>query len=208
MAEAASHNLLRLAVSNRPIVHRVNAGRKPLSQPCLRIVGAIGFGRQRTQGAEPPSSFAHCFCPWNRRFQRCDFRAPARVHHGRYRELQLNVLCTVRRPVVLVAGGADPLSADAVGPSAGDSSAHRHRQQRSRDTLLRMAKVKVIYKLTRPFDSGMSPAVEQIYSTKGIHGVRFQGLTAVEIEYDASRLVAADVDRILQLAGMPGSRRD
>ena len=118
------------------------------------------------------------------------------------------VRCTVQRPVAPVAGGADPLSADAVGPSAGDYSAHRHRQQRSRDTLLRMAKVKVIYKLTRPFDSGMSPAVEQIYSTKGIHGVRFQGLTAVEIEYDASRLVAADVDRILQLAGMPGSRRD
>jgi hypothetical protein len=71
-----------------------------------------------------------------------------------------------------------------------------------------MARVKIIYKLTRPYDDSMSSAVERVYSTKGIHGVEFQGLSTVEIEYDASRLVAADVDRILQANGMPGNRKD
>jgi len=54
-----------------------------------------------------------------------------------------------------------------------------------------------LYKLATPYHPGMDRAINQIYSTKGIKGVRFQGLNAVEIEYDPSRLIPADVDRLL-----------
>ena len=57
--------------------------------------------------------------------------------------------------------------------------------------------VKMLYKLAMPYHPGMDRAINQIYSTKGIKGVVFQGLSAVEIEYDPSRLTPADVDRLL-----------
>lgn len=57
--------------------------------------------------------------------------------------------------------------------------------------------VKVLYKLAMPYHPGMDRAINQIYSTKGMKGVVFQGLSTVEIEYDPSRLTPADVDRLL-----------
>ena len=57
--------------------------------------------------------------------------------------------------------------------------------------------VKMQYKLATPYHPGMDRAINQIYSTKGIKGVEFQGLSAVEIEYDPARLTPADVDRLL-----------
>jgi hypothetical protein len=58
-------------------------------------------------------------------------------------------------------------------------------------------KVTMLYKLATPYHPGMDRAINQIYSTKGIKGVVFQGLSTVEIEYDLSRLTPADVDRLL-----------
>ena len=55
MAAAASHNLLRLAVSNRPIVHRVNARRKPLSKNC--------GGYLSSAATEARCRAAAVFCP-------------------------------------------------------------------------------------------------------------------------------------------------
>jgi len=57
--------------------------------------------------------------------------------------------------------------------------------------------VKMLYKLATPYHPGMDRAINRIYSTKGIKGVVFQGLSTVEIEYDPSRLTPADVDRLL-----------
>ena len=57
--------------------------------------------------------------------------------------------------------------------------------------------VTMLYKLAMPYHPGMDRAINQIYSTKGIIGVRFQGLSTVEIEYDPSRLTPANVDRLL-----------
>lgn len=57
--------------------------------------------------------------------------------------------------------------------------------------------VKTLYQLAIPYHPGMDRAINQIYSTKGIKGVRFQGLSRVEIEYEPSRLSVADVDRLL-----------
>ena len=57
--------------------------------------------------------------------------------------------------------------------------------------------VKTLYKLAMPYHPGMDRAINQVYSTKGIKGVVFQGLSAVEIEYDPSRLSPADADRLL-----------
>jgi hypothetical protein len=57
--------------------------------------------------------------------------------------------------------------------------------------------VKTLYKLAMPYHPGMDRAINKIYSTKGIKGVRFEGLSAVEIEYEPSRLTPADVDCLL-----------
>jgi L-asparaginase/Glu-tRNA(Gln) amidotransferase subunit D len=66
--------------------------------------------------------------------------------------------------------------------------------------------VKMQYKLAIPYHPGMDRAIDQIYSTKGIKGVVFEGLSAVEIEYDPSRLTTADVDRLLD-AGLDARRK-
>ena len=65
--------------------------------------------------------------------------------------------------------------------------------------------VKMLYKPAMPYHPGMDRAINQIYSTKGIKGVRFQGLSTVEIEYDPSRLTPADIDRLLD-AGLDARR--
>jgi hypothetical protein len=57
--------------------------------------------------------------------------------------------------------------------------------------------VKMLYALAMPYHPGMDRAIDRIYSTKGIKGVAFQGLSTVEIEYDPARLTSADVDRLL-----------
>ena len=67
--------------------------------------------------------------------------------------------------------------------------------------------VKTLYKLEDSYHPSMDRVIHQIYSTMGIKGVRFQGLTIVEIEYDPSRLTSSDVDRLLitGLRAMPKS---
>lgn len=66
--------------------------------------------------------------------------------------------------------------------------------------------VKMLYKLAIPYHPGMDRAINDIYSTKGIKGVVFEGLSTVEIEYDPSRLTPADVDRLLD-TGLDARRK-
>ena len=69
-----------------------------------------------------------------------------------------------------------------------------------------MAKVRVIYALTRTFDESMVQPVHRVYGTKGIKAVDAMGMHTINVDYDDGVLSAADVDRIMIGAGLPVSR--
>lgn len=70
-----------------------------------------------------------------------------------------------------------------------------------------MTKVDVPFKLTRPLDETL---MRRISDAHGIYGMlRIQvapSLDALLVEYDASRLVEADVEAALRRAGIPVAR--
>ncbi len=70
-----------------------------------------------------------------------------------------------------------------------------------------MTKVDVHYQFTMPFDERWTAAIEQLHGVYGLQAVKLNGqLDKLDVTYDASRLMLADVDSTLLGAGLPVRR--
>ena len=70
-----------------------------------------------------------------------------------------------------------------------------------------MTKVEVRYVFTKPFEDGWLAAIERLHSVYGLQSVQLNpGLDGLIVQYDATRLQLADVDRQLHATGLPVSR--
>lgn len=67
-----------------------------------------------------------------------------------------------------------------------------------------MTKVQIRFRLQKPLDDASFPHLAAANSIYGIQRVKLSpGLDTVEVEYDATRLKAADVVNALSAAGVP-----
>ncbi len=67
-----------------------------------------------------------------------------------------------------------------------------------------MTKVEVRYVFTKPFEEAWLGAIERLHGVYGLQALTLNaGLDGLSVQYDASRLKPADVDRQLHRAGLP-----
>lgn len=67
-----------------------------------------------------------------------------------------------------------------------------------------MTKVQMHFELTRPLDNSTMDAISKATSIYGIHYVRLApALDKITVEYDASRLLPAQVPAALYRSGIP-----
>jgi hypothetical protein len=67
-----------------------------------------------------------------------------------------------------------------------------------------MTKVQIRFRLQRPLDVPLMSRVADAHSLYGIYRVKvLPGMEEIEVEYDASRLNAAQVESALAGAGVP-----
>jgi hypothetical protein len=72
-----------------------------------------------------------------------------------------------------------------------------------------MTKVDLHCELTRPLDEGDLEAIARVHGVYGIQRVKLRqpAMDAVDVEYDASRMMADDVEAALVRCGIPIVRR-
>ena len=71
-----------------------------------------------------------------------------------------------------------------------------------------MTKVEIHYDLVRPIHDSDASAIADVHSWYGIFRVRVAPDTkAIDVEYDASRLVEKDVEAVLLRFGIPIQRK-
>ena len=67
-----------------------------------------------------------------------------------------------------------------------------------------MTKVDISFQLSAPIGDDALSRIASLQSVYGISRVTVNpDLTALEVEYDASRLMPKDVERVLRTAGLP-----
>lgn len=70
-----------------------------------------------------------------------------------------------------------------------------------------MTKIQLQFRLTGPLDEPLMGRIARAHSIYGIQHVQVApSLDALDVEYDASRLAAADVEAALHRAGIPMRR--
>ncbi len=71
-----------------------------------------------------------------------------------------------------------------------------------------MTKVELHYDLVRPLTDGDAQGIADVHGYYGIARVRVApSLNAIDVEYDASRLVEKDVEAVLHRYGIPIQRK-
>lgn len=71
-----------------------------------------------------------------------------------------------------------------------------------------MTKVQLQFALTKPLDGLMLDQIARVHAVYGLARVQMNpSLDALTVDYDASRLTAADVEAALHRAGLPVERR-
>ncbi len=66
-----------------------------------------------------------------------------------------------------------------------------------------MTKVQLRFRLMRPLDEQMMQRIADAHAIYGIQHVHVAGPEEIDVEYDASRLSAADVEAALARGGIP-----
>ena len=70
-----------------------------------------------------------------------------------------------------------------------------------------MTKVQIRFRLQRPLDEALAGRIADAHAFYGIHHVKVEpSLDALMVEYDASRLSAAEVEAALEMEGLPVER--
>ncbi|MBK9166937.1 MAG: hypothetical protein IPM24_05665 [Bryobacterales bacterium] len=72
-----------------------------------------------------------------------------------------------------------------------------------------MTKVEISFRLRAPLDDTMMDRITRAHSTYGFNRIRVSpDLTALHVDYDATRLTPLDVEAAMARAGIPADRID
>jgi hypothetical protein len=72
-----------------------------------------------------------------------------------------------------------------------------------------MTKVQMRFRLDRPLDETVMARIADAHTIYGISRIQLDGkLTALTVEYDATRLKPPEVEAALRRAGIPAMRED